>query len=274
MKKDYTITKEKDTRDNSDLFVVRFENRVSDFQALRKAFKKENIYYSGFKKGFITKQEIDNSIIDNILDNVKVNKDNKVSVKSDRVIYHKLLNDYLTLEEMKVAINKFYDDGLYTPHNWHFAYKTPQEAIEVVRKQTLETYEKWYKNERLHLRYVREAIVLKSLKKDVSDYNANGDQFIYRLIWDKLPIIEGLELTKETYSAMWGYDQTNVDIAYRLNKRFNGLDIIYSPTMYEKVLLKRIGKDNRFDDGVRYFSRDDKPYETFKEDASQTGYYR
>ena len=83
MKKDYTITKEKDTRDNTDLFVIRFENRVSDFQALREAFKKENIYYSGFKKGFITKQEIDNNIIDNILDNVKVNKDNKVSVKSE-----------------------------------------------------------------------------------------------------------------------------------------------------------------------------------------------
>jgi hypothetical protein len=35
-------------------------------------------------------------------------------------------------------------------------------------------------------------------------------------------------------------------------------------------------KDDRFHDknGVRYFSRDSRPLETFKQDASQTGQYR
>ena len=273
MKRDYTITKEKDTRDNTDLFVIRFENRVSNFQALREAFKKESIYYSGFKKGFITKNEIDNNIIDNILDNVKVNKDNKASVKSDRIVYSKNLKDYITLDELVKRIEKHYSNYDVEIGRWHNFFTTKDEAIIVRRQEQIDYFKRLY-NQENNIAYIREMIVLKSLNKEAKAMRGIGDVFRYELIWDKLPIIEGLELTKETYSAMWGYDQTNVDIAYRLNKKFNGLDIIYSPTMYEKVLLKRIGKDNSFNDGVRYFSRDDNPYETFKNDVSQTGYYR
>ena len=73
-----------------------------------------------------------------------------------------------------------------------------------------------------------------------------------------------------------GYDQTNVDIAYRLNKKFNGLDVLYSPTEPDRILIKRIKENYYFAFKHRsgYYSRDDNPLKTFENDASQTGQYR
>ena len=103
------------------------------------------------------------------------------------------------------------------------------------------------------------------------EFRSNGDTLYYRAIWDKLPVIPGLKLTNEAYSAMWGYDQTNVDIAYRVNQRVWGLDIFRD--LDGNYYLVRM-KDGRFHDSVRYFSRDHNPEKTFEQDASQTGQYR
>ena len=76
-------------------------------------------------------------------------------------------------------------------------------------------------------------------------------------------------MTDKTYTAVWGYDQTNVDIAYLLNKKFNGLYVfIYS----YNIVFTRL-KDNQFSDGSLHFSEDKNPFETFKMDASVTGQY-
>lgn len=52
---------EKDTRDDSDLFVYRLSETVDkkDFAIIKEAFMKNKGYYSKFKKGFISKQKID-----------------------------------------------------------------------------------------------------------------------------------------------------------------------------------------------------------------------
>lgn len=54
----YTITKDIDTRDNSDLWVVKPNDKLSkdDFQKLKAEMKKINGYYSPFKKGFIFRE--------------------------------------------------------------------------------------------------------------------------------------------------------------------------------------------------------------------------
>lgn len=58
----YTIERRKDTRDNSDLYAVKFEERVSkdEFRGQRAIAKKHGGYWSNFgKKGFLFKSEAD-----------------------------------------------------------------------------------------------------------------------------------------------------------------------------------------------------------------------
>jgi len=78
----YTITEEKDTRDNSDLWVMRITDRLSTeaYQATATALKKIGGCYSRFKKGFIFKSEPATSDIENILSgNVNI----EMTVKSE-----------------------------------------------------------------------------------------------------------------------------------------------------------------------------------------------
>lgn len=59
-----TVTEDKDTRDNSDLYVVKPSERTDDagFRSLKQKAKANNGYYSRFKKGFIfrTREDADN----------------------------------------------------------------------------------------------------------------------------------------------------------------------------------------------------------------------
>ena len=57
MDKEYTITPDVDTRDNSPLWVVKFTNRMErdDFLATRKQIEGLGGYYSRFKRGFVFK---------------------------------------------------------------------------------------------------------------------------------------------------------------------------------------------------------------------------
>ena len=57
--KQYTITKDIDTRDNSDLWVVKFVDRMDreEYKETANAIKTIGGYYSKFKKGFIFKED-------------------------------------------------------------------------------------------------------------------------------------------------------------------------------------------------------------------------
>ena len=54
---EYEVIKDVDTRDNSELYVVKIITRVPDFKALRQAMDSFGGYYSRFKRGFIFKKD-------------------------------------------------------------------------------------------------------------------------------------------------------------------------------------------------------------------------
>jgi len=54
---EYEVIKDVDTRDNSELFVVKFITRVEDFKALRQIMDSYGGYYSRFKHGFIFRED-------------------------------------------------------------------------------------------------------------------------------------------------------------------------------------------------------------------------
>jgi len=54
---EYEIIEDKDTRDNSDIFVVKIKTRVDDFKSLRQKMDSLGGYYSRFKRGFIFKDD-------------------------------------------------------------------------------------------------------------------------------------------------------------------------------------------------------------------------
>ena len=54
---EYDIFKDVDTRDNSEIYVVKVITRVDDFSALRADMKSLGGYYSRFKRGFIFRED-------------------------------------------------------------------------------------------------------------------------------------------------------------------------------------------------------------------------
>jgi len=54
---EYEIIKDIDTRDNSEIYVVKFVTRVEDFKVLRQAMDNYGGYYSKFKRGFIFRED-------------------------------------------------------------------------------------------------------------------------------------------------------------------------------------------------------------------------
>lgn len=263
---------EKDTRDNSDLFVYRLKSQLDykDFQKVSKMLKNNKIYYSRFKNGFISKTKIDFDILD-----LEV-KETSTKQKSKRIIYNKLLTDYITIDEYKnYMLNDYLEENTNALNYYHKWTNSYDEAIEKYKRETAKHIDFMFNEDKRQkdyyndLSYIREAIIWKSLGKDKHDFYCNGDNSRYTAIWDKLPIIEGLDFTNKAYTAIWGYDQTNVDIAYLLNKKFNGLYVL----VYNKTVVFTRLKDNTFNDGVRYFTQDDNPEKTFQLDASITGHY-
>jgi hypothetical protein len=53
----YQIIKDVDTRDNSEIYVVKVLTRVDDFSSLRREMDSLGGYYSRFKRGFIFKKD-------------------------------------------------------------------------------------------------------------------------------------------------------------------------------------------------------------------------
>lgn len=68
MKNNYTITNEIDTRDNSNITVIRITTHIENIKNLIDDFYKSKIYYSKYKKGFITKEQITKEQIENVLE--------------------------------------------------------------------------------------------------------------------------------------------------------------------------------------------------------------
>jgi hypothetical protein len=246
------------------IYKIKKDLKKEEYIKLNTIMKEKSCYYSKFVGAFICKTKLDLEIPEG----TPLVKKEKKNVK-----YGKLITDYITLEEYKEVVKEFAKENYRKSWNYkHSNYATEEEAMKEYQKELLDNIEHcikydWFGN----LKYIREAILEKSLGYKKEDFRSNGDALYYRAIWDKLPIIEGIHLTEEAYTAMWGYDQTNVDIAFRVNERVWGLDI-FRDTDGRYYLVRM--KNGCFHDSVRYFTRDLNPWKTFKQDASQTGNYR
>jgi hypothetical protein len=277
----FELFKDKDTRDNSDLLVLKIKEQVKDFQALRSKLK--GWYYSKFKKGFITKDlNITDNDVKKMLEGQEVAEIKKTS-KNESPEYFKKLSDYITLEEGKEKIKELFLNLSFSQYK-HWAQNaniwdvvmSDEEKTKVLNFM-LDYFVNYVYNKNYDLKYIRECIIHKSLKKDFNTFHANGDDLTYFVIWDKLPIIEGLETTKEFYSATWGYDQTNVTLAYKLNKKCWGLTVFETNSTSNKYLLKRIAENAKnFSNSFMYFTKCDNPDSEYymQHDASRTGNYR
>lgn len=252
------------TKEALNIYKIKKDLTKEDYIKLNVSMKEKGCYYSKFVSGFICKTKLDLDVPEG----EPLMKEDKKNVK-----YHKNLTDYITVDEYKEFLKKYASENYHK--SWSFKNGprvSNEEAIENYTKELLYNMEQSIKYDWFgKLKYVRQAILDKSLGIEKEKHRSNGDFLYYRAIWDKLPVIPGLKLTDEAYTANWGYDQTNIDIAYRLNKRVWGLDIFRDiDGSYYLVHLK----DGSFHDSVRYFRRDLNPWETFKQDASQTGNYR
>lgn len=259
-----------------DLYIIKFDGKVSgkDFQTL----KKNGIYYSKFLKNFMSYKEFTSDQILQFLSEPEAKT--KETKKNEKVEYKKNLFDYITVEDYKQFLLDHYSVFENLPRYNRFRHATIEEDIKATQKEYIEYFEESLKRGySFDLGYIRQAIIHKSLGLPIDEFRANGDSLRYLSIWDRLPIIEDLKIDySKSYTASWGYDQTNIDIAYELNKRVWGLDVVIVTTNFNNIMFVRIKKDERvyfaFSDGVRNFRKDPTPLKTFEQDASQTGHYR
>jgi len=262
---------EKDTRDDSDLFVYRLNETVDkkQFAVIKEAFMKNKGYYSKFKKGFISKQKIN-------IDSLVFDETVAPTVKTKKVEYSKHLKDYITKDDLMNYIPVYCKTNL--KQSWYYGRNASfDEDLKDYIKNTIDNMSRLFKDEKydnFELRYIRHAIIWKSLGFEIEKFYTNGDPLYYEAIWHTLPIIKDLKMTDEAYTSMWGYDQTNVDIAYRLNKKVWGLDVFYQSTTPTRIYFVRLDNDRFVADKIKYFSKDNDPYRTFQNDASITGHYR
>lgn len=275
----FELIKDVDTRDGSDLLVLKIKENVKNFCDLKRKLK--GWHYSRFKKGFINKAvDVTEEELKKILQANTI-IDNKKS--GGTCEYFKKIRNYITLNEAHEKIKKDFKNIEFSRYKnmaqriniWDVKL-TDEEKTAVLNNQ-LEMFTEEY-NRDYDLSYIREAIIHKSLGEDPKDLYANGDNYIYCLIWDKLPVVEGLEITKEYYSSLWGYDQTNITLAHKLNKKIWGLTI-FKTNLYlgGNYMLKRV-KDGvkNFNDGFMSFSLCTNPDTEYymQYDASRTGNYR
>lgn len=277
----FELFKDTDTRDGSDLLVLKIKEKVEDFKSLRSKLK--GWYYSKFKSGFITKDlNITEDDIRKILESQEV-ESNKATGKNESPEYFKKLSEYITLEEGKEKVKELFSNLPFDGYKrwaqnaniWDVI--LTEEEQEKVLNYMLDYFVNYVYNKDYDLKYIRECIIHKSLKKDFNTFNANGDNLTYFAIWDKLPIIKDLEITKTFYSSMWGYDQTNVTLAHKLNKKCWGLTVFETNSPSHEYLLKRVDDNaTHFRDRFMSFTRCEYSDSEFymQYDASRTGNYR
>jgi len=160
------------------------------------------------------------------------------------VAYYKNISDYITKDEYEKSLREYYSDETHT---------TNAQKEEYIRYSLEKTYTSEDKYHNLS-KYIRQAIIWKSLGMPADKFQSNGDNHKYNAIWHKLPVIEGLKATGKVYSAMWGYDQTQITTATHYGKAF-GLDVLITGAFGRgEVLLKRIPQDGKFSEGCMYFT--------------------
>jgi hypothetical protein len=263
-----TYQEGKDTRDDSLLHIYKINKDLpkEEYVEINKEMKSRNCYYSKFVKGFICRVKLDLEI--------KPKKETELK-ETKNIKYKDSLYDYITYEEYEAFLIEYAKNNYKYGKYYHWEMKEGETPATKYRDELLtncryaKKYESFAKLER-----IREAIVEKSVGLSKENFYANGSNLMYQAIWDKLPTIPGIFFdTNKAYTAIWGYDQTNVSIAYQLNTRLWGLDVLREDD--GRYYFVRI-KEGRFHDknGVKYFSFDNNPNETFKRDASVTGQYR
>lgn len=193
-------------------------------------------------------------------EDIEVSEGNKL-VTSTNIKYGKQISDYITKEEFEERLRKYYSGGHFDRHS--------DDEINSYVNYALENY---YNNESEYYnlsKYIRQAIIWKSIGGEVNKFKSNGDGAKYYAVWDKLPIIQGIEKTDVVYSAMWGYDQTQITTATYYGKAF-GLDVLITGGFGSgDVLLKRISKNGTFSDGCIHFSAN----EFTSEEITETNEY-
>jgi hypothetical protein len=183
--------------------------------------------------------------------------------KTKAITYHKNISDYIAIGEYEKSLREYFDSRKYDT--------TDRERREEIINFTLETTYNSDNEYRNISGYIRQAIVWKSLNQDPEKFYCNGDNHKYMAIWDKLPTIDGLKPGKK-YSAMWGYDQTQITTATHYGKVF-GLDVLITGHFGGgEVLLKRITND-RFSDGCMYFSPNTHTEDEINEVNTYASYY-
>lgn len=262
---------ENDTRDQSAIYVYRLKNRTDykTFKKIQATLKALKCYYSGFKKGFICKEKLD-------LEDIQIkNSDikNKTKETSTNIKYSKLLKDYITKDSLIDFIKNNWCKDVY---NTTTNYWIRQKSLEEYTKNFLENESDILDNfDSFELKELRQVIIHKSLSFDFESLSQLRNIYLYKAIYENIPTIKDLKLIDSYYTAIWGYDQTNVSVAQQLNKKAWGLDVFKDLTDYNNYYFVRL-KENRFSDKnkVRYYSKDSNYKETFKMDASVTGHYR
>ena len=193
---------------------------------------------------------------------IKASKDepSPAAKPSKAPAYYARIADYLSPDEYRAKLQEFYT----TKGVQRSAFLAIDDAV----KDALQHHY----NAPDHLkRYIRQAIVYKSLGGDPGGFHCNGDDADYYAIWDKLPTLQGLKPTGESYAAVWGYDQTQITTATHYGRAFGFDALLTGGYGGGEVLLKRIGKNGSFSDGCRYFMpnryTDEKVRDTNEHDA-------
>jgi hypothetical protein len=183
--------------------------------------------------------------------------------KAKATTYHKNVSDYITIEEYEKSLREYYNPERYDRN-------TPEEREQFITHNMETTYNS--DNEYRNIsKYIRQAIIWKSLNMNPEKFNCNGDNYQYMAIWDKLPMIDGLKPGKK-YAAMWGYDQTQITTATHYGKAF-GFDVLITSDFGGcEVLLKRI-KDDTFSDGCMYFTVNRFTDEEIQDTNTHASYY-
>ncbi|MCL2797631.1 MAG: hypothetical protein FWD58_06220 [Firmicutes bacterium] len=104
------------------------------------------------------------------------------------------------------------------------------------------------------LDYFREAVIAKALGMDFKEVRLNGNGGLYKRYYDRIPMVSAQELLKLTeqrknnpnrwiVSHIWGYEQTNVEIAEWVGS-FNGLQVFIND---HQIFLSRPVKKSYYE---------------------------
>lgn len=280
----YELKKDIDTRNNTPILLLQLKENINNFHELQLLLKPLGLYYSRFKKGFITTNiKLTDDDIKNALTIAPATTNNKANPT-----YYKYINEWLTLDELLEKLKNYVYTIDYQTHRrlWrNYFWRTEclptlEEERQALYEKLAESLTETYKNDDAYyreLKLIRQAIIHKSLGgKPADDYWSSGNIF-YDLIWDKLPIIDNLKVTDTYYNSVWGYDQTNVTLAYKLNLKCWGLTV-FKLTDHFGYVLKRVKDDAtnwRFKPFMHFtLCTNPDPEYYLKIDASRTGFYR